>query len=207
MLVGPGSNLAIAPNLLRLRSGLPRGAVETARVLSSDREKVIFNPRDPNSLAQGDAPAAMMRTGELPAACGRRSATKSGLPMGAANELRARIGFVQTQEDYPDLDPGGVLCRLRRPASVHRRPPFSFAIRSTSAGGVEAGFGFRKSSTHDAGMSTPSNVSSVDWFLNPIARVELSGFAFSGRAIPPLRPPPGLRHGRPSRPQRRSAPV
>ena len=177
---GQGSNPAIAPNLPRLRSGSLEGQWKRRGFLVG-QEKVIFNPRDPNSLAQvlfGE----MIGTGNL---YGFRPQVRyeERIPMGAANEVRARIGFVQTQEDYPSSIQAEFLpsLELKRP-SIEGHVQFRHALDERRR--FEAAFGFHKSSTHIAGTSIPSNIVSVDWFLNPIARVEFSGAAFSGQAIP-----------------------
>ena len=48
---------------------------------------------------------------------------------------------------------------------------------------LELSVGFHSSTTHDAGFSIPSNLVSLDWFLNPWRRVEFSGAFFSGQNV------------------------
>ncbi|MBZ5727309.1 MAG: hypothetical protein LAP87_20210 [Acidobacteriia bacterium] len=142
-------------------------------------EKPIFNPREPNSLAQmGVSP--LTSTGNLwlwvP-----QVRVEQDFSFAAATGLRARLGVVQTNEigPYAGSEPGGSVERAR-PGLEGR---FEFYHNFDDERRLEFAPGFHVSTTHIGGMSIPSQVFSLDWFFNPWQRVEFSGAFFTGQNV------------------------
>ncbi len=145
-------------------------------------EKPIFNPREPNSLAQmGLSP--LTSTGNLwlwvP-----QVRVEQDFSFAAATGLRARVGVVQTNEvgPYQGSEPAGALERAR-PGLEGR---FEFYHNLDDERRLEFAPGFHVSTTHIGGMAVPSQVFSLDWFFNPWQRVEFSGAFFTGRNVAEL---------------------
>jgi len=166
----------------RLRTASIEGQWETRGFLVG-QEKPIFAPREPNSLAQvGVSP--LTAAGNLwrwrP-----QARFEQRVKLGSAADLQARIGVTQTDErgiSVPaDLDPGQI--EQRRPA-LEGRFQLSRAIDDRRR--VEVAPGFHWSETRAAGASVPSRLFSLDWFVNPHARVEFSGTWFAGRNLAKL---------------------
>jgi hypothetical protein len=51
---------------------------------------------------------------------------------------------------------------------------------------VEIAPGFHTSTTHANGVSIPSQIFSLDWFMNPWRRVEFTGAFYNGQNVAPL---------------------
>jgi hypothetical protein len=51
---------------------------------------------------------------------------------------------------------------------------------------IEIAPGFHTSTTHANGVSIPSQIFSMDWFMNPVRRVEFLGAFYSGQNVAPL---------------------
>jgi len=95
--------------------------------------------------------------------------------------INAQFALVQTAENAASVT-------AEYAASLERfRPGFQgraeFFRKFSEGRRLEIAPGFHASSTHVADGSAPSNVFFVDWFVNPIRRVELSGFFFSGENV------------------------
>jgi hypothetical protein len=142
-------------------------------------DKPIFNPRDPDSLAQvGVSP--LTGAGNLwlwmP-----QIRLEQDLPLGASSGVNAQMGAVETHEANPMGRP--------RPASRLRRcgPAWKGRVMAwhklDENRRLEIAAGFHLSTTHAAGFSIPSNLVSLDWFFNPWRRVEFSGAFFSGQNV------------------------
>lgn len=149
------------------------------RELMVGQEKPILSPREPNSLAQvGTSP--LTGAGNLwrwrP-----QIRFEQKLALGPGEELRARIGVSQTSET------GAIIPAQFAPTLEPRRPAlegyFQFAHRFDDTRRVEIAPGFHWSTTHVLGTSVPSNAFSLDWFVNPTRRVEITGFFFTGKNL------------------------
>jgi hypothetical protein len=145
-------------------------------------EKPIFNPREPDSLAQvGISP--MTGTGNLwlwlP-----QARVQQNVAFGRMSGVRAQLGVLQTREVAPFGGSGfSEPLETARPALEGR---FEFYHRLDGERRLEIAPGFHKSTTHAAGQRIPSNIVSADWFFNPHTRLELSGAFYSGRNTAPL---------------------
>ena len=168
-------------NTVRFRTG----SVEISwknRSLMAGVEKPIFNPREPASLAQvGISP--LTGAGNLwlwlP-----QVRFEQDLAFGAESGLRAQAGVLQTRESGPY--PGSVFSgavEATRPALEGR---FEFFHRFDTDRRVEVAPGFHVSQSHAGGFSVPSRIFSLDWFVNPWRRVELSGAFYRGENVAPL---------------------
>ena len=175
MAAGGDSVLNISP---RLRTASIDGRWKT-RSIFFGQEKPILSPREPTSLAQM-AVSPLAGAGNLwrwrP-----QVRFEQRLPLGEGQALRARIGVSQTVEDSGPV-PQQFLSTLER-----TRPALEGHVQFTrqldTVRRLEFAFGFHQSTTHVAQISIPSGVVSVDWFINPLRRVELSGFLFRGSNI------------------------
>jgi len=142
-------------------------------------DKPIFNPRDPDSLAQvGVSP--LTGAGNLwlwmP-----QLRLEQDLALGASSGVNAQIGAVETHEVSPYVvAASSVKIEAVRPG-LEGRVMAWHKLDDTRR--LEIAAGFHASTTHAAGFSIPSNLVSIDWFFNPWRRVEFSGAFFSGQNV------------------------
>jgi hypothetical protein len=172
---GSGQSL---DQLMRIRTG----SIEIdwkSRSISAGLEKPIFAPREPNSLAQvGISP--LTGTGNLwlwvPQV---KFEQKFGF--GPHTQVRAQVGLIETHETL------AVQATSYTPQVATGRPGFEgrFEFSHGAEGGrrIEIAPGFHTSSTHVADTSVPSNLFSLDWFFNPISKLEFTGAYFSGQNV------------------------
>ena len=145
-------------------------------------EKPIMNPREPSSLALvGVSP--LTGTGNLwlwlP-----QARFQQNVSFRSGTGLRAQMGVVQTREGQPYAGSAftGPL-ETSRPGFEGR---YEFFHNFDDERKVEVAPGFHRSVTHVAGGSVPSNIFSLDWFVNPWRRVELTGVFYKGQNVAPL---------------------
>jgi hypothetical protein len=163
---------------IRLRTGTIQ--VDWAsRSIKVGVDKPIFNPREPDSLAQvGVSP--LTGTGNLwlwmP-----QIRLEQDFSLGESSGLRAQVGAVETHEVNP-YGPAPAAGRIEtvRPGVEGRLEAFHKLDRDRR---LELSAGFHASTTHADGFSIPSNLVSLDWFFNPWRRVEFSGAFFSGQNV------------------------
>jgi len=163
---------------IRLRTGSLQIDWKTRSIVAGI-EKPIFNPREPSSLAQvGVSP--LTGTGNLwlwiP-----QVRFEQDFSVGPSNGMRAQVGVVQTREVSPydaSAPPGGVA--PSRPGLEGR---FEVFHKFDDERRLEIAPGFHFSSTHANGFSIPSNLFSVDWFLNPWQKLEFTGAFYSGQNV------------------------
>jgi hypothetical protein len=143
------------------------------------QEKPIFNPREPDSLAQvGVSP--LTGAGNLWLWIPQARVEQDFL-FGHSTGVRAYMGFVQTHETPPydnSVVPGGVT--PSRPGLEGR---YNFFHNFDDQRRFEMAPGFHYSITHAGGVSIPSKLFSVDWFYNPWRVVELTGFFYTGENL------------------------
>jgi len=142
-------------------------------------DKPIFNPREPDSLAQvGVSP--LTGAGNLwlwmP-----QLRLEQDFSLGASSGLRAQAGAVETRETnpYAGATSGGRIETVR--PGVEGRLVAYHKLDDTRR--LEIAAGFHASTTHAYGFSIPSNLVSADWFFNPWRRLEFSGAFFSGQNV------------------------
>ena len=149
------------------------------RIVKLGVDKPIFNPRDPDSLAQvGVSP--LTGAGNLwlwmP-----QIRLEQDLSLGASSGLNAQIGAVETHETNPyATTTSTVKIETVRPGLEGRVMGWHKLDDNRR---LEIAAGFHASTTHAGGFSIPSNLVSLDWFFNPSRRVEFSGAFFSGQNV------------------------
>jgi hypothetical protein len=164
---------------LRLRTASIEGQWKTRGFLVG-QEKPIFSPREPNSLARVDN-SPLRSAGNLwlwrP-----QVRFEQRIKLGPAQELRAQIGVLQVREDLGGIIPAQFLPTLepRRPALEGN---FRFSHRFDDFRRLEIAPGFHWSATHVAGASVPARVFSLDWFFNPVRRIEFTGTVYNGKNL------------------------
>lgn len=163
---------------VRLRTAIVQMDWKT-RSIKLGVDKPIFNPRDPDSLAQvGISP--LTGTGNLwlwmP-----QIRLEQDFSLGASNGVKAQVGAVETHEanPYAALQPNTPI-EANRPGLEGRVMVWH---RLDDDRRFEIAAGFHASTTHAAGYSIPSNLVSLDWFFNPWKRLEFSGAFFSGQNL------------------------
>jgi hypothetical protein len=150
-----------------------------SRSLLVGLEKPMFAPREPTSLSQvGISP--LTGSGNLwrwmP-----QVRLEQKLKLAPSTELRAQFGVMQTGEDYPGaVNPAGTIVERRRPGWQGR---FEIAHKIDEDRRIEIAPGFHFSTSHVNGVSVPSQLFSLDWFANPIRRVQFSGAFFAGENV------------------------
>jgi hypothetical protein len=171
-----------SPNWIRLRTGSIEIDWKTRSIMVGE-EKPIFNPREPSSLAQvGFSP--LTGTGNLwlwvP-----QVRLEQDLKFAANTGVRARMGVIQTREvgPYDSNTYTGPAPAASRPGLEGR---FEFFHNLDDTRRLEIAPGFHTSTTHVGGFSVPSNLFSLDWFLNPFRPVEFTGAFFSGQNVSAL---------------------
>jgi hypothetical protein len=142
-------------------------------------EKPIFNPREPNSLAQvGVSP--LTGAGNLwlwlP-----QARFEQNIAFGRSNGVHAQVGVLQTREREPY--PGATLPGPLEPARPALEGRFEAFHRIDDDRRIEFAPGFHASTTHVGGLSLPSRIFSMDWFANPWRRIEFTGAFYSGKNV------------------------
>ncbi|MBI3667325.1 MAG: hypothetical protein HY236_14050 [Acidobacteria bacterium] len=176
-----GGDSEVLYQTVRLRTAFIEGQWNSRSFLVG-QEKPIFAPREPNSLAQvGVSP--LTAAGNLwrwrP-----QARFEQRLTLGPGQELSARIGVSQTYEEGARITPELYsTLASKRPALEGR---FQFAHKFDDRRRIEIAPGFHVSQTHVAGASVPARAFSLDWFLNPIERIEFTGAWFFGRNLAKL---------------------
>jgi hypothetical protein len=149
------------------------------RSLLVGQEKAIFNPREPNSLAQvGVSP--LTGAGNLwrwqP-----QVRFEQRLRLGEATRLAAQLGLLQTSEDVSAVPSEYASTVSRRRPGLEGRFLVSHFLGEDRR--VEIAPGFHASRSHVAGFSIPSNLFSLDWFANPWRKLEFTGAFFTGQNV------------------------
>ena len=168
-------NLFLQP---RLRIASVEGRWGTRSILLG-QDKVIFSPREPDSLA-AHAISPLAGAGNL---YGWRPQIRfeQTVGLGANQEVRAQIGVVETFEDWPLIQPEfASTLEVRRPALEGH---FQFSHRFDDDRRFEIGPGFHWSTSHVASTSIPATLFSVDGFVKPVRWLELTGFAYTGKNV------------------------
>jgi hypothetical protein len=140
-------------------------------------DKPLFSPRDPSSFSYiGVSP--LTGSGNL-----WRWQQQVRLEQRLGTEttgLRAQAALVQTTEE--------VGTALTPPFPLERRRPglqgrFAFFHRLDRDRSVEIAPSFHASTTHAGAVSVPSRLFAVDWFANPLKKVQFTGMFFAGRNV------------------------
>jgi hypothetical protein len=141
------------------------------------QDKPLIAPRDPDSLAQV-AFSPLTAAGNLwlwqP-----QARFEQRFAIGENAGLRAQAGVYQTSE--PTASAGSAYQATLSTASPALEGRFELWSKYASGARVEIAPGFHMSETHVAGISIPSRLFTIDWMLQPMAKVRFTGTFFNGR--------------------------
>jgi hypothetical protein len=162
-------------HLLRLR-------VATVQVdwknqsLMAGQDKPIISPREPTSLAQvGVSP---LTGAGNPWLWQPQVRFEQRFSFGDQAGIRAQVGVYQTSEvSYAARGGYAAPAPPPRPALEGR---FEFWKQFAQNRRIELAPGFHTSATHVADDSIPSNLFSLDWLIQPLQKVQLTGMIFHG---------------------------
>jgi len=140
------------------------------------QDKPIVSPRDPTSLAQV-AVSPLAAAGNLwlwqP-----QVRFEQRFALGDSAGIRARVGVYETSESTSDAttEYANTLASAR-PGFEGR---FEFWRKFGEHARIEIAPGFHTSDTHVAGVSVPSRLFTVDWLIQPMAKLQFTGLFFTG---------------------------
>src|ERR1700682_1642398 len=145
--------------------------------LTLGQDKPLIAPRDPDSLAQV-AFSPLTAAGNLwlwqPQA---RFEQRFGLGENAG--LRAQASVYQTSEPSVGVVPQYQSSLSTASPALEGR--FEFWDQYASRGRIEIAPGFHVSETHVGDVSIPSRLFTIDWMLQPLSKVRLTGAFLHGR--------------------------
>jgi len=156
------------------------------RSIMAGLESPIFAPRQPASLAQVEF-APLTGAGNLwlwiP-----QVRFEQKIRFTDETGVRAQFGAVQTSETQPYVQttqtPEAARPGIEGRFEFYHR--FLGRFQSEDGPRIEIAPGFHTSITHVAGASVSSNLFSLDWFTNPLSKLEFSGAFFSGQNVGPV---------------------
>jgi len=140
------------------------------------QDKPLISPREPNSLAQV-AFSPLTDAGNL-WLWGPQIRFEQRFSLGENAGLRAQAAVYQTSEPASSA-PAEYQASFSaaRPALEGR---FEFWRKFGSGGRIEIAPGFHVSQTHVGGASIPSDLFSIDWMIQPVSKIQLTGMFFQG---------------------------
>ncbi|HEV1285657.1 MAG TPA: hypothetical protein VNU44_10110, partial [Bryobacteraceae bacterium] len=153
------------------------------------QDKPIVSPREPDSLAQL-AVSPLTGAGNLwlwqP-----QVRVDQRFHFGPQAGLTAQVGVYETSEPSYASRGGDTpaLASVPRPGIEGR---FEFWRKFGENARIEIAPGFHESTTHAGGFSAPSRLGTVDWLIQPAAKIKFTGMFFSGENAAGLG---GLRQG------------
>ena len=175
-------------HLIRLRVATVEADWKNTSILVG-QDKPIVSPREPNSLAQV-AVSPLTSAGNLwlwqP-----QVRVDQRFAFGQQAGLTAQVGVYQTSEPAYGARGGD-----NNPVPSTPRPGvegrFEFWRKFGENARIEIAPGFHESVTHAGGFSAPSKLGTLDWLIQPAAKVQFSGMVFFGENAAGLG---GLRQG------------
>lgn len=140
------------------------------------QDKPLISPREPNSLAQV-AFSPLTDAGNL-WLWGPQIRFEQRFSLGENAGLRAQAAVYQTSEPASSA-PAEYQASFSaaRPALEGR---FELWRKFGSGGRIEIAPGFHVSQTHVGGVSVPSDLFSIDWMIQPVSKIQLTGMFFQG---------------------------
>jgi hypothetical protein len=150
-----------------------------SRSIMAGLEKPIFSPREPNSLAQvGVSP--LTGAGNLwlwvP-----QAKVEQRIRFSAQTQLRAQIGLIATREAVA-IQAGSYVPQVATSSRPGLEGRFEFSHGGENRR-IEIAPGFHTSASHVADTSVPSGLFSIDWFIKPVSKLEITGDFFRGQNI------------------------
>jgi hypothetical protein len=171
-----GGSTSSLNHLVRLRVATVRVDWKN-RSLIVGQDKPIISPRDPSSLAQV-AFSPLTGAGN-PWLWAPQARFEQRFAWGEDAGLRAQAGVYETSE--PAASAGTEYAASLSPARPAFETRLLFWKNLWSGARLEIAPGWHTSQTHVAGISVPSRVYSVDWMIQPGARLQLTGMFFAGQ--------------------------
>ena len=153
------------------------------------QDKPIISPREPDSLAQVQV-SPLTGAGNLwlwqP-----QVRVDQRFHFGQQAGLTAQVGVYETGEPSYASRGGdnSTLASVPRPGVEGR---FEFWRTLGENARIEIAPGFHESTTHAGGLSAPSRLGTVDWLVQPMAKIKFTGMFFTGENAAGLG---GLRQG------------
>ena len=141
------------------------------------QDKPLIAPRDPDSLAQV-AFSPLTSAGNL-WLWSPQARIEQRFAMGDNAGLRAQASVYETSEPSAGVSPQFQSTLSTASPALEGR--FEFWDQYASRGRIEIAPGFHVSETHVGGVSIPSRLFTIDWMLQPLAKLRLTGTYFHGR--------------------------
>jgi hypothetical protein len=181
----PSSSL---DHLIRLRTATVEIDWKNTTILAG-QDKPIISPREPNSLAQV-AVSPLTGAGNL-WLWSPQVRVDQRFAFGQQAGLTAQVGVYETSEPSYGSRGGddSSVTSTPRPAIEGR---FEFWRKFGEGSRIEIAPGFHESTTHAGGFSAPSRLATVDWLIQPVQKIQLTGMFFTGENAAGLG---GLRQG------------
>jgi hypothetical protein len=152
------------------------------------QDKPIVSPREPDSLAQ-IAVSPLTGAGNL-WLWAPQVRVDQRFAFGTRSGLIAQAGVYETSEpSYGARGGDNSVVSVPRPAGQGR---FEFWHRFGENSRIEIAPGFSVSTSHAGGFSAPSSLGTVDWLIQPVSKIQITGMFFSGQNAAGLG---GLRQG------------
>jgi hypothetical protein len=175
-------------HLVRLRTATVQIDWKNTTILVG-QDKPIISPREPTSLAQV-AVSPLTGAGNL-WLWAPQIRIEQRISLGQQSGIIAQAGVYETSEPSysarggDDDSPGST----PRPAIEGR---FEFWRKFGENARIEIAPGFHESTSHAGGFSAPSRLGTVDWLIQPVAKLQFTGMLFTGENAAGLG---GLRQG------------
>jgi hypothetical protein len=141
------------------------------------QDKPLIAPRDPDSLAQV-AFSPLTDAGNL-WLWSPQVRFEQRFAMGDNAGLKAQASVYETSEPPASASPQFQSTLSTASPGVEGR--FEFWSNLGPGARLEIAPGFHTSETHVAGISVPSRLFTIDWMLQPLAKLRISGAFFNGR--------------------------
>ena len=172
-----GGSSSSLNHLLRMRTATVEIAWKNTSIMAG-QDKPIISPREPNSLAQvGVSP---LTGAGNPWLWQPQARIEQRFVFGEQMGLRSQVGVYQTSEPAYQAR-GGNEPNLTVPARPGLEGRFEFWRRMGAGARVEIAPGFHISETHADGVSSPSQLFSLDWLIQPLPKIQLTGMFFEGQ--------------------------
>jgi hypothetical protein len=175
-----GSQASSLDHLIRLRTGTIELSWKNTSIIAG-QDKPIISPREPTSLAQV-AVSPLTGSGNL-WLWAPQVRVEQRIAFGKDAGLVAQAGVYETSEPSYGSRGGAPAAGGYNAASTPRpaiEGRFEFWRKFGEGSRIEIAPGFHESTTHAGGFSIPSRLATVDWLIQPVSKVQLSGMFFSG---------------------------
>ena len=170
-----GGSTSSLNHLLRLRTaGVTIDWKNQSFMVGQD--KPIVSPREPTSLAQ-IAYTPLSGAGN-PWLWQPQARFEQRFAFGESTGLRAQVGVYQTSE--PIGNGGKTYQNFVGTARPSLQGRFELWRNLGHGARIEIAPGFHTSQTHVAGFSIPSRLFTIDWLIQPVAKLKWTGLFFTG---------------------------